>query len=67
VTVKLVDANVLVGVPVIAPLDALNIRPAGSAGAIAQLATGPPLFVGVSETGVCVVSVSWVTFDPPCS
>ena len=41
-----VDADVAVGVPVIAPVEVLKDNPAGKPGLIDQVVTGPPVFVG---------------------
>ena len=51
VTVYAVDGDVVVGVPEIAPVEADNESPAGSAGDIDQVVTVPPLYVGVT---VCI-------------
>tara|TARA_B100000674_G_scaffold301441_1_gene250260 strand:- start:6282 stop:6728 length:447 start_codon:yes stop_codon:yes gene_type:complete len=46
VTVYDVDGDTADGVPPTAPVELLNVNPAGSAGEIAHEATGPPLEVG---------------------
>src|ERR1700682_1091384 len=65
VTVTLVGASTFARTPVIAPVVELRTSPAGRAGETAQDATGPPVLVGVSETGLCVLKVHRVTFPPP--
>ena len=49
VTVKLVVDSVVVGVPVITPVEADIANPVGSDGEIAHEAAAPPEFVGVIE------------------
>ena len=46
VTVYDVDEDTADGVPPTAPVELLNVKPAGSAGEIDHEATGPPLEVG---------------------
>jgi hypothetical protein len=47
VIVYSVDSETALGVPLISPLDGLNNSPEGSAGEIDQVATGPPVEVGL--------------------
>ena len=54
----MVNGETAVGVPLISPVVALKVRPAGKAGEIDQDATGPPLAVGV--IGVMAVPFSAV-------
>ena len=54
----MVSGETAVGVPLISPVVALNVRPAGKAGEIDQDATGPPLAVGA--IGVMAVPFSAV-------
>ena len=54
----MVNGETAVGVPLISPVVALNVRPAGKAGEIDQDATGPPLAVGA--IGVMAVPFSAV-------
>ena len=51
VTVNAVDVVIAVGVPEIAPVEADNESPVGSAGDIDQVVTIPQLYVGVT---VCI-------------
>ena len=47
VTVYTVEGEITVGVPLSSPVVALNAKPVGSAGAIDQETTAPPVAVGV--------------------
>jgi hypothetical protein len=49
VTVKVVAERVIVGVPLITPVEAEIANPVGSDGVIAHEAAAPPEFVGVIE------------------
>ena len=48
VTVYVVEEETAVGVPLISPVDVLNIKPAGTDGDIDQETTAPPVDVGVA-------------------
>jgi hypothetical protein len=54
VTMKLAVAVTAVGVPLITPVSALRVKPAGRAGLTAYKVTAPPELVGV----FAVISVS---------
>ena len=55
----MVDDETAVGVPLMAPVDVLKVRPVGSAGVIDHEVTVPPLEVGVNIVmGEPLVSVS---------
>ena len=60
VTVYVVDALIIVGVPQIVPLLAPNDMPVGRDGEIDQLVAGSPVTVGVTELviGVPMVRVN---------
>ena len=49
VTVNVVEANAVVGVPLILPVEDVKPNPAGNAGEIVQPVAVPPVFVGVNE------------------
>ena len=48
VTVYIVEEETAVGVPLISPVDVLNVKPAGTDGDIDQETTAPPVDVGVA-------------------
>ena len=49
-TVYVAVGDIVVGVPLISPVDGLMLRPVGSAGEILHVSTAPPLDVGVAPT-----------------